>query len=145
MNRGISPLDPMSDVGRTRLNTGDTESVPFDPDEPGFGQYSYLSDEEIEEILELADGSIVRATGWAFRKIAAYFTLSAVSVTTDDLRLDSTARAKLFRELAQDWLNDADVMDAAAASDLFEVIPFGGYENQHAKTWPEATIPPYVL
>ena len=77
--------------------------------------------------------------------MAAFFAASALEITTDDLRLASVNRAKLYRELAQDWLASADDEDAAAASDLFEVIPFGGYENQYAKTWPEATIPPYVL
>ena len=144
-NRGVAPVDTMTDLGLVRSQVGDLNYVALDPPEAGFGSYDWLSDVEIEAALEVAGGSISRATGYCFRKVAAFFAASALEITTDDLRLASVNRAKLYRELAQDWLASADDEDAAAASDLFEVIPFGGYENQHTKTWPEATARPVIL
>lgn len=140
-NKGADPIVPTSDVGQVRLNVGDTNGKPLDPAEDGYLDYEYMSDAEIEALLESADGSVIRATGYAFRKIATYLTMIARDITTDDLRIRTVERAKELRAIANDWIADADSTDAVADSAIFEIIPFAGRDRDYVR--PEGT--PWAL
>jgi len=144
-NRGLREYSLTTSVGQLRLNIGDTNFTEFDPGEADFVNFDYFSDQSLESLIETADENITRATGYAYRVLAGILTMSAVNIQTDDLRISTTERAKMMAELAKSWLASADDEDAAAASDLFEVIPFGGYESPYTKTWPEATMRPVIL
>lgn len=145
-NRGVAPADPNTEIGQLRTNLGDLAYVALDPVETGYGDYEWFSDSELEELLVLAEDNITRATGYGLRKFATYLTMSAVNIQTDDLRVSTIERAKLMRELAKDWLSDADAAEDREGSEIFEVIPFAGLEPTYeAKTWPELSSRPYVL
>ena len=144
-NRGLRDFDTSTEVGTLRLQVGDTQFTELSPPEDDWVDFAYFSDSTLEAFIETADENLTRATGFAYRSLAGILTMSAVSITTDDLRVDTLGRAKLMRELAAEWLSSAEDEDNAAASDLFEVIPFGGFANPYAKTWPEASARPYVL
>lgn len=125
-NRGLRAIDPSTDIGSLRLQVGDTNFTEFDPVEDDYVNYDYFSDSTLEAFIESADENITRATGFAYRSLAGILTMSAVSITTDDLRVDTLGRAKLMRELANEWISQAADEDEAAASDIFDVIPFAG-------------------
>lgn len=144
-NLGVAPPDSDTEIGQLRIDLGDTNFVALNPVVSGFGDYDWMSDVEIDRLIDSADGNLKRAEAYGLDKLSRYLTLSASSIQTDDLRIQTIDRAKLMRELAKDAHAEADRIDEAAASDLFEVIPFGGYENQHTKTWPEATPRPVIL
>lgn len=138
-NRGLRVIDPSTDLGSLRLQVGDTNFTEFDPVDDDYVNYDYFSDYTLEAFIASADDSLTRATGFAYRSLAGILTLSAVSITTDDLRIDTLGRAKLMRELANEWISQAADEDDAAASDIFDVIPFAGaYRSTHPEgtPWP---------
>lgn len=145
MNRGLREYDSSTSTGELRLNLGDTNFVELQPPETDYVSFDYFSDATLDSFILSADENITRATGYAYRSLAGILTLSAVSIQTDDLRVSTIERAKLMRELARDWLTSADEEDLAAGSDLFEILPFVGLKNLHAKTWPEETARPYPV
>ena len=144
-NPGIAPADTGTALGQLRTNLGDLTYVALVPPVSGQGDYEWFADSELEELLTLAESNIVRATGYGLRKFATYLTLSAVNIQTDDLRIQTIERAKLMRDLASDWLSDADAADGREASDIFEIIPFAGMEDHYTSDWPELTAPPYPV
>lgn len=144
-NRGLRDYDGSTSTGALRLQVGDTNFTELDPPEEDYVDFDYFSDATLDAFIESADESLTRATGYAYRSLAGILTMSAVNVTTDDLRVDTLGRAKLMRELAAEWLSSADDEDNAAASDLFEVIPFAGFVDSRAKTWPEGSPRPYPV
>lgn len=125
-NRGVAPLLPDTEVGQLRALVGDVEYTPFDPPDPGFGQYQYFADVELAAFIRAADGSLLRAEGLALHGIAKQLTILAVDVQTDDLRSRTIEKAKLMRELANDKIAQADTEDEKAVADIFEIVPFGG-------------------
>ena len=122
MNKGIAPVDLETDIGLVRSEVGDVVFTPI-PDEPGYGDFGWLSDVEIDGLLRVGRGSILRATGYAFRKIAAHLTMTGGSIKTNDLAVNNTNRGKDLFEIAQSYLSDADLEDSQAIGDIFEIAP----------------------
>lgn len=114
-NPGVAPLDPTSEVGKFRLMIGDTEYVPLDPPEPGFGDYTLFSDAEIEVFLEQGEGP-EEAAYFAYLQLAGSAALEAKSVKDFDLQVDLSKRAQELRLIAQMWRDRADALSA----DIFE-------------------------
>ena len=143
-NVGVAPVDSETEIGQLRIALGDTNSVPLEPDEPGFANYEWFSDSELEQMIVSADGSLKRAEGYGLQKFARYLAMSATDIQTDDLRIKTIERAKLMRDLANDALAAADDEDARVDSDIFAIHAFPGFPRAE-KTWPEASPRPYVL
>lgn len=120
-NRGIAPLDPLTPVGQLRLLVGDTEYTELDP---GFGDYNNFSDAELEGFITSGGGSIVRASGFAYLRLAALAAAGAISWRSDDLAVDSKIVASEYRLLANIAFGQADTEDALGASGFALDFPF---------------------
>jgi len=137
-NPGEFPLDPTSNVGKFRLVYGDTQSTPYDPVEPGFQNYTELSDAEIEAFLTTGGDSINRAIGYYYLSLAGQAALISKSVKDYDLTVDNTKRPAELRALAQWWFDQADNDDSISAEEGFEIVPTGTSSDSFI---PEGTIP----
>lgn len=139
-NKGVYPVDPLTDVGQVRFAVGDTESQPLDPPEPGFQDYEMFSDDQIEAFLSRSEGSINRSTGYAYLTLASQAAMHSRSVKDHDLAIDYTKRAADLRASAQMWFGLADDEDASAGgADIFEVFTV----TEPAIPHPELTPWPY--
>lgn len=143
-NKGITPIDATSEVGRLRLLVGDTASVPLQPDEPGFADYATWSDAALEVALLTQGGNQLRAAGTLYLQLAAEHSLTGRSVKTDDLAIDTTRRGSDLRAIAQSFFDEAIVADRDAASDFFQIVPFGGRAGRNACARPEGTPRPLI-
>jgi len=121
-NKGVTPVDTNTAVGQFRVDIGDTDSVPLDPTEVGFVDYTYFSDSELQSALD-ATGGVPSNAGMAFmyRKLAAILALKAQNIQTDDLKYASEQRAETMRKIAKDFQDAAET--GAANVDIFEVFP----------------------
>lgn len=128
-NVGISPIDKDSPVGKLRLSIGDTNSKPLDPVVDGKADYANLSDAELEGFLESADGSTIRATGFAYLRLATIAAARTVTIKTNDLGYANERRATELRELAKLWFAQADAADENAADDNLEIVRYPGRDN----------------
>ena len=133
-NPGVAPLDPTSDVGQVRLAIGDTQSTPYDPDEPGFGDYVMFSDAELA-LFFARGGTVLSGAGFAYLALAAQAALASQSVKDYDLALDNTKRAADLRAIAQAFF-DQDI--AGGAGEYFDIVPTG-----RRSEWAELAERPY--
>lgn len=140
-NPGAHPLDPESEVGVFRLLFGDSNSTPYDPTEPGFQNYTFFSDAEIEGFLSLGGdgpGRISRAIGYAYLQLAGSAAMESTMVKDFDLTVDRTKRAADLRALAQFWFDRADDEDDHdGGGDIFDMFDLGGEQD----VIPEGTVP----
>jgi hypothetical protein len=136
-NVGVYPLDPDTLVGQFRLAYGDTESVPLDPVQPGYQDYTELSDAEIEMFLAQGSNSINRAIGFYYLRMSGEAAKRSKSAKDYDLSLDLTKRAADLRETALFYFGQADASDAAS-EDAFIIVPTGRYQEP----WPELSERP---
>lgn len=127
---GVAPLDPSTSVGQVRAHIGDTNFTPLEPPVTGMGLYEWMSDAEIQAMLNTASDSVARATGYAMLGLSRDFAARGRSIKTDDLSMDSRGRGSDFLSIAQSWLQQADADDARSAGDIFEIAPFGGRRGQ---------------
>lgn len=123
-NRGIAPLDPGTEVGQLRLLVGDTEYVEFIPPEVGYGDYNNFSDDELNGFIVAGGGSLTRASGYAYLRLAALAAASAISWRSDDLAVDSKLVASEYRLLARIAFEQADGEDELLASGFALDFPF---------------------
>lgn len=123
-NRGVAPADPTTAVGQVRYLLGDLGYSGLDPAEPGFGDYANFSDLEIEGFVLAGGGSVVRASGFAYLRLAALAAAGAISWKSDDLSVDAKIPASEFRLLARIAFEQADAEDAGGASS-FSLTDFG--------------------
>lgn len=117
VNRGVAPLNPASEVGQMRLLLGDTTYVAMVPVEPGFGNYTLFSDNEITAFL-VSGGSQEGAAALAYLQLAGAAAMESKSIKDVDLQVDLTKRANDLRQIAAMWQSKAD----AAAADVFELF-----------------------
>jgi hypothetical protein len=110
-NRGATPVDPNTQVGQLRLLIGDIESVPLDPAEAGFADYNNFSDDELQGFLNTG-GTVTRASGYAYLRLAAVAAAGAISWRSDDLSVDGKIMASEYRLLARIAFEQADAEDA---------------------------------
>lgn len=107
-NPGNTTIDPTSPLGQVRLNLGDTVSSPLTPDVPGQGDFRFFSDLEIQAFLSQGGNNPLMATGFAYLSWARDAAKLAILGKTDDLQFDTTARAKEFRLLAEEFFSRAN-------------------------------------
>ena len=126
-NRGIAPVDTSTDIGKMRVEIGDTTYVALDPVEAGYGDYTSNSDEELQVFLDRGGDSLTRGLGWYYLKVASLAALVAISVADHDLRINQENRAKSLREIALAYFDQANEEDGlSGASDIFDSFGFGG-------------------
>jgi len=123
-NRGVVPLNPSTSTGQLRLLIGDTDYVDLVPVEPGFGDYNNFSDAELDTFVTSAGGSLTRASGYAYLRLAALSAAGAISWRSDDLAVDSKIPASEYRLLARIAFEQADNEDALGASAFALDFPF---------------------
>lgn len=131
VNRGVSPIDPTTEVGKFRLAIGDTESVPLDPPETGFENYKMFSDDEIEAFISVGE-SFNSAMVLAYLQLAGAAALESRTVKDFDLSVDLTKRATDLRLLAQFWQSKAD----AESAEVFELFDGGNGCGCHPEAAP---------
>lgn len=123
VNRGIAPFDPTSPVGQFRVYYGDVMYTALDPVEAGYGDYTELSDAEIESFLASSNGSVYRAIGNYFAILAGNAAKVSQSVKDYDLSIDDSKRPAALWDAAKMWWSRADDEDTVAGgSDIFEIF-----------------------
>lgn len=128
-NRGVTPPDSSTDVGKVRFIIGDISYSPVEPSEVGYGVYENFSDEEIQAFLTAGSGSATRAAGYAYLRFASLAAAGAISWKSDDLSLDSKQVASEYRLLARTQFEQADREEELAAS---------GFALDHIYNTPDA-------
>jgi hypothetical protein len=125
-NPGVAPPDTDTDVGALRYLIPDTVYVPLATPIAGQGSYDWFSDAALEVFLDQADDDldIAKVTAWA--QIADYYASEAVSVTTDDLRVDLTKRAQF-------WRDKVTAAQVALGGDVFALATLGSGTCEHAE------------
>lgn len=120
-NPGVAP--PADDnVGDFRRRYGDVLYVPLVPDVPGFGDYTELSDAEIEAFLAGASDSVPRAIGDYYGRLAGDAAKITLSVKDHDLAEDNTKRYEALLKMSDYWYLVADREDnVEGLLDIFEV------------------------
>lgn len=139
MNKGVSPINPATEVGQLRLLVGDTASTPLDPPEPGFANYAVWGDDALAVALAVADDNLLRAAGGLYRQLAAEYAQQGRSIRTDDLAIDTRGRGGDLLRVAQSFFDEADAADEAGGADFFQIVPFGGRHGRRRCVRPEAT------
>lgn len=124
-NPGEYPVDMTKPVGVFRAVIGDTESTPYDPEEPGFQNFEMFSDAEITGFLAAGNDNLNRGVGYAYLALAGRAAIESKSIKDFDLSIDNTKRPTELRLIAQSWFDKADKEDAAS-QDAFFVAPLGG-------------------
>lgn len=142
-NPGAAPLDPTTAVGQLRVLVGDTQYIPLVPPITGQGDYSVWSDTSLLSILMLQSGNTLRAAGNLYLQLAAEYAQSQRSIKTDDLSINTIGRGDTLLKVAQSFLDEAQAGENAAASDVFQIIPFGGRSGRNGRVRPEATPWPH--
>lgn len=120
-NLGTAPLDTSTDVGRLRVELGDT-SFQAIQQRVGFGDYAVFSDVELASFLEGAGGSILRAAGRATRRLALEYSARGRSIRTEDQTLDVKSRGSDLLAVAKAYFAEADAEEARGDVDFFEVV-----------------------
>lgn len=118
-NPGVYPLVPTSDIGKMRLIIGDTESVPYDPVQPGYQNYAAFSDAELQALLDMSGGDFATAVGYAYLKLAGSAAGQSVEWSSDDLRVNLSKTPGELRQIAELWFG------RGAAVDFLEIVPTG--------------------
>lgn len=115
---GVAPPDTDTLVGQLRYLIPDSAYVALVPPVSGQGSYTFFSDAALEVFLDRADDDLDIAVSLAWSQIADFYASEAVSVATDDLRVDLTKRAQF-------WRAKADAAAALLASDIFVLANLG--------------------
>jgi hypothetical protein len=129
VNRGIAPADPTSVVGQVRFLIGDLDYEEYDPVEVGFGVYSNFSDTEIAGFIAAGGDSVVRASGYAYLRLAALAAAGAISWKSDDQMLDAKQVATEYRLLAGIAFDQADNADDGSADTFGLDNPYTTCDN----------------
>lgn len=137
-NPGQYPVDLASKVGQFRALTGDLNSTPYDPVEPGYQNFDKFSDAEIEGYLTQGGDSVARAIGYSYLYLAGQAALESKTIKDYDLQIDKTKRATDLTNIAKLWFSQADGEEVIAGEEAFEIVPTG---TRGGPFIPEGTIP----
>ena len=110
--------DVTSDEGRVRLLIDDTQDPPL------------FTAQEISEVLNLNQGSVLRAAAQLILLIAGSETRMSKKITTQDLATDGPAVAAELRAQAaalRKQADDQDRADTEAGGGFFDVAEYGTY------------------
>ncbi|QDH48045.1 hypothetical protein SEA_PAVLO_37 [Microbacterium phage Pavlo] len=123
--RGIAPPNPETPTGNFRLLAGDSDWMPYSPQQPGYGLYQVWSDSEIQAFLILSGGNVARAISYAYTQIGASYAASGATIKTDDLSYSAKDSVGNWQGLARYWSDMADKEDQRAANDMFIMVDTG--------------------
>ena len=137
-NPGVYPVDLTSDVGKFRALVGDLSATAYDPNVPGFGNFTKFSDSEVESYLDQGAGSVARAIGFSYLYLAGQAALESREIQDNDLKVNTTKRAADLRAIAQMWFDKADGEDVSSAEEGFALVPTGTSSGGFI---PEGTLP----
>lgn len=137
-NPGVYPVDLTSKVGQFRALTGDLNSTPYDPVEPGYQNFDKFSDAEIDGYLTQGGDSVARAIGYSYLYLAGQAALESKTIKDYDLQIDKTKRATDLTNIAKLWFSQADGEEVIAGEEAFEIVPTG---TRSGPFIPEGTIP----
>lgn len=133
-NVGVAPPDFESDVGKFRAQIGDTSFEPLDPPEEGKGQYTLMSDAEIQVYLDVANGSLYRALGDYNLALANAAAENSKIIKDHDLQVSTVQRANDYRRIALAWYGRADKDDEVGGlGDIFDTFTLGGNSRHLAE------------
>lgn len=118
-NTGIAPLDATTDIGRVRLDLGDSEATNI---VDGVGVYGYFSDEAVGNALYLSRGSVTRACGRLIAQLANQLTLAGQSIQASDFRINTLGKGADLFQVAVWYDEKADKEDAIEAREDAEGI-----------------------
>ncbi len=124
VNKGIAPADPASPIGSLRFLLGDLEYDGLDTPEEGYGDYYNFGDDELAGFITAGGGSITRASGYAYLRLAAIAASGAISWRSDDLSVDSKIPPSEYRLLARIAFEQADDEDTYGASSFTIDYPY---------------------
>lgn len=121
MANGVFPPDFTGDTGKVRLLIPDLTT------EDSTADTTYLfSDDEINGLVALYNGSVRRAAAAALDALAVNEALLYRYVRTDDLTVDGTKGAEVLRKRAASLRAEADAEDALALEEAFQIVyPYG--------------------
>lgn len=119
INRGVVPADPTTPVGSLRYLLGDFDYEGLDEPEEGYGNYYNFGDAELQGFITAGGGSVTRASGHAYMRLAAVAAASAISWRSDDLSVDSKIVPSEYRLLARIAFEQADAEDDALGASGF--------------------------
>lgn len=142
VNRGATPPDFTTNVGKFRRNTNDITYVALDPVEAGFGDYTHSSDAEIESFLVDGRDSVSRALGEYYLVLASQAAEIAENIKDYDLQDDSRKVYEAYMDVSQRWFDKAREEDIASGDEDF-MDSFGFGEDEWIDT-PEAAPYPVV-
>lgn len=141
-NRGIAPPDLSTDTGMFRLYVNDQQYTALDPVEPGYGDYTSLSDAEIEAFLAQGRDSLYRGLAEYHRTLANQASLESKTVKDYDLQVDLRTQYKALMEVASMWAARADEEDGVdGLNDIFDSFSHG---EDYVVSRPEAAPYPVV-
>ena len=134
-NIGIHPIDTAAPIGQLRLSIGDTLFTELPgadtTKEPRNVSYANLSDAELEALVASSAGSVLRATAYAYAKLAAIAAAApggSVTIKTNDLGYTSKKASDLL-DLARFWSGEADIEADASSDDSFEIVHYPGRDD----------------
>lgn len=129
-NHGVFPSDPTTTVGQFRAMYGDLASVPLNPVEVGYQDYTYFSDDEIINFVVQGQGNVIRGTAFAILQSANAASLQSKMVKDYDLQVDLTKRAADLRATATQYFDLADEFDERLGLfDYFNIVDTGTLPN----------------
>jgi hypothetical protein len=101
--------DYSTQIAQVRALVGDMDS-------------QWFADEELTAYLTVYNGNVLRASGLALQNLATNFAVRARSVKTDDLAIDTRARATALSDLAKQYFAQADSQDQNDSADMFQLV-----------------------
>ena len=134
-NPGLKDIDLSTPLGQLRSNVGDTVGEPIYPPSETMVDYRYFSDAELFTFLRQAGDSVLRATSFAFSRLAVASAMDGASIRTNDLGYDDTKRGSTLLEIAKWWADEADKADNAALDESLEIVAFPGNAVTPATPW----------
>lgn len=117
MATGVYPIDPTTAVGLFRTEIGDVVTTSISG---ATAEYEYISDAQIQALLDQYPDSRNTALGRAMSMMATQMIAAAQDIQVDDIRIKTVERAKLMMEQANVMLGVALRADADAG---FSVVP----------------------
>jgi hypothetical protein len=82
----------------------------------------WFADEELTAYLTIYNGNVLRASGLALQNLAITFAVKARSIKTDDLAIDTRARATALSDLSKQYFAQADSQDQNDSADMFQLV-----------------------
>lgn len=138
-NKGINPPDLLTTVGQIRVLVGDTDPVPFNPVQAGFGQYAWYSDDELASLLLLFGDSPKRVAIWVLSQVSISMSLKLKKWTSDDLSVDGPAITAALEKTIARLAKDVEA-ELAGEDEFFGIYDTG---TELDFEWPEASSAPY--